>query len=34
MIFIQILLLISVAVCITLGLIVKDEYGEIILKLI
>lgn len=33
MLFIGILLLISVAVCIAFGLIVEDEYGEIIFKL-
>lgn len=33
MVFIQILLLVIVAVCIALGLIVEDEYGEIVFKL-
>lgn len=33
MLFIQILLLISVFVCIAFGLIVEDEYGEIVFKL-
>ena len=33
MLFIQVLLLIVVAVCIALGLIVEDEYGKIVFKL-